>query len=158
MSAVHLKPLSPDDPGYPQQRVRLQYAFSQFMVPYLRRLYREFDGDLVDVIVLGEVAQRNVAQWMARGDGRVEDLDDVAQHPDLLRPCNALSVAEASGIPRETVRRKVNRLIEQGLLYRDGSGDLFVMPRINERFDTLNQEAVADFLDCARYLTRLLGR
>jgi len=154
------KPLrlpEPNDPDYLHKRVRLQYVFSQFMVPYLRRLYQQFDGDLVEVLVLGEVAQRNVVQWMGREDGRAEDLDDIDRHPKLLRPCNALSVAEASGIPRETVRRRVNRLIERGLLYRDSTGNLFVMPGMGHRFDSFSQESLVDFLACAQQIMQMVG-
>jgi DNA-binding IclR family transcriptional regulator len=34
---------------------------------------------------------------------------------------NTLSIAESSGIPRETVRRKVANLVREGWIYRSGS-------------------------------------
>lgn len=38
---------------------------------------------------------------------------------DLLSSCNVSSIAEATGLNRETVRRKVNRLISAGLLIKE---------------------------------------
>jgi DNA-binding IclR family transcriptional regulator len=39
------------------------------------------------------------------------------------RGCNALSIAEATGLPRETVRRKMKRLVDMGFLVRRDGGD-----------------------------------
>lgn len=49
---------------------------------------------------------------------------------DQQRGCNALSIAEATGLPRETVRRKMNRLVEMGILARRGVGDYIWQPGV----------------------------
>ena len=46
-------------------------------------------------------------------------LPQAAQFPSL--GVNALSIAESSGLPRETVRRKVAELVRNGWIAREGS-------------------------------------
>jgi hypothetical protein len=44
--------------------------------------------------------------------------------PALLRKCNVSSIAHATGINRETARRKVNEMIRQGFLVRLDDGTI----------------------------------
>jgi hypothetical protein len=86
-----------------------------FIVRHLVRLYAAFDGDLLAAIVLGEVAHRNLSSYMANGrkagTGGTKAARRVPERGDYL-PTNAFSIAEATGIPRQTVRRKVSALVE----------------------------------------------
>lgn len=68
----------------------------------LRQLGTVFD-DLGDARIFCEILEANLRTRPG----------DTIRH---LRPCNAFSVAQACDIPRETVRRRVNRLIEDGWL------------------------------------------
>ena len=43
---------------------------------------------------------------------------------EALAPCNIASIVEATGLPRETARRKVHRLIKEGILRRLRNGSL----------------------------------
>ena len=52
------------DPGeFEQHYYRAAYLFSRFTVPYLRNVYREFEGDMLLNIVLGEIGTRNVGRF-----------------------------------------------------------------------------------------------
>src|SRR5512137_1397523 len=93
--------------GYQANRARIALALSEFTVPLLSRIYHAFDGDMVAAIVLGEIAHRNVEAWLAEYQNPEELLQDPARRETVMRPYNALSIAEACGLPRETVRRKV---------------------------------------------------
>jgi predicted transcriptional regulator len=44
---------------------------------------------------------------------------------DRQRPINALSVSEATGIPRETVRRKLKMLVKKGVLMEKDGGYIY---------------------------------
>ena len=52
----------------------------------------------------------------------------VAVPPVQLARCNVSSIAVAVGLNRETARRKVNRLVENGMLLKDRSGSLRLSP------------------------------
>ncbi len=44
--------------------------------------------------------------------------------------CSAISLAAATGLPRETIRRKVARLIELGWLEKTGRADVRITPKV----------------------------
>ena len=107
-------------PGYEANRARISVALSEFTVPLLSRIYHAFEGDMVAAIVLGEIAHRNVEAWLARYENAEEQLQDPGRRETLMRPCNALSIAESCGLPRETVRRKIVKLIDRGYIIHKG--------------------------------------
>lgn len=53
--------------------------------------------------------------------------------PNLLRRCNISSVALATGLNRETTRRKVNQLVQLGLLARGADGHVYLHPELRIR-------------------------
>ena len=80
---------------------------------------RHFDGDLDLFLVLAIIGERtftpaNAPEAMSHEEfleGTVRDLSAAA--------INLQSIADYSGIPRETVRRKIETLIEKGWIARD---------------------------------------
>lgn len=51
-----------------------------------------------------------------------------AMPPDCLTKCNVSSIAAATGINRETTRRKVNALVDAGVLLKFDGGSLRLSP------------------------------
>ncbi len=79
-----------------------------------------FDGDVEKAVVLLEVAVRTAQDPRLSG----VDLQSVLSGAVVLTPgltTNMRSIADSSGIPKETVRRKVVALVNEGLLLRDGN-------------------------------------
>ncbi|MFN8936267.1 MAG: hypothetical protein ACK5Y0_10275 [Pseudomonadota bacterium] len=145
-------------PGFDANRVRISLALSQFTVPLLSSVYRQFAGDVVAAIVLGEIAHRNVEAWLndeRNPEAALYDLDH--RRLAVMRPCNALSIAEACGIPRETVRRKVVQLIDRGLIDRDPSGHLFLNRDVGEGLQDSTLATIDALLTTARRLESLLA-
>lgn len=59
------------------------------------------------------------------GPGAPLDLVDLAEPPEEFRAgITRMAVAEITGLPRETVRRKINILIESGWLFEDPDGNV----------------------------------
>lgn len=79
-----------------------------------------FDGDIEKAVVLLEVAVRTMQ------DPSLSHLDletvlsgTIENYPSLST--NMRSIADSSGIPKETVRRKVAALVQEGLILREGN-------------------------------------
>jgi hypothetical protein len=79
-----------------------------------------FDGDVEKAVVLLEVAVRTLQ------DPRLASIDlktvlsgTLDIYPRLTT--NMRSIADSSGIPKETVRRKVAALVKEGLILRQGN-------------------------------------
>ena len=124
-------------------------AMNMFIVRHLVRLYAAFDGDLVGAIVLGEVAHHNLSAYVA--DAATARRTNVSAatpvpSPDDYLPTNAFSIAQATGIPRQTVRRKVKSLVERGWLIEDRRG--LVVSRVPfDHFSALNAALAADVME-----------
>jgi hypothetical protein len=127
----------------PDQRVRIArdkyeansrifaIAFVRFFQQACRAQMKLFADDIDLVVVAGSVAIANIETRMRDKDFRREFRDvSTVVGIDRQRGCNALSVAEATGLPRETVRRKINRLVEMGILVRRGVGDYVLRPGV----------------------------
>ncbi len=156
--AAEPRPVPP--PGYEEHQGEIALRMSHFLLRYLNRLYREFDGDLALVIVLGEVAHHNVCR-MFSGEGPLTPLEETNyDDPALyakLEPCNAFSLAAATGIPRETARRKVGQLVKRGWLQRDPDGSVRIRPAVGQHFrPDFNVHLLTDLLEVSDELRRVL--
>jgi hypothetical protein len=146
---------------FDQHFYRVSFLLSRFTVPYLRSVYREFDGDVLLNIVIGEIGTRNLGQFyeVSRESATFESrLDDVSEHQRVLRPCNALSISDATGIPRETVRRKVNALIERGWVSQNERGHLYLTPLVAQHFQRFLLGLIEELLPVSQELAELLGQ
>ena len=79
-----------------------------------------FDGDVEKAVVLLEVVVRTVQDPRLNG----VDLETVLSGTFEFSPIvsiNMRSIADSSGIPKETVRRKVVALVREGLIRRKGN-------------------------------------
>ena len=80
-----------------------------------RRLFGDDDADVIALAIVATVSER-----LLRSDVDPE-LQSLQKPMPLkeLSSCNINSIAAATGLNRETVRRKVKQLVEQGLLVRE---------------------------------------
>ena len=91
----------------------------------LIQLRKQFFGDLDLMLILAIIGSRSLPARLASAM-TYDEFKSVAKKAANLQPINIQSVAECSGIARETVRRKVNKLEELGLIERSQNGMLHV--------------------------------
>lgn len=91
--------------------------------------WRTIVDDCEKALVMLAVGTIN-GERLLRAEGLEETLRDLRYElpHEYVRQCNISSVAAATGMNRETARRKVNELIEAGLLIRIGRGRLRYSP------------------------------
>lgn len=98
---------------------KLHASHAAALIRFLVQCRQTCDGDLDLFLVLAIIGERtfnarNAPEAMSQEDfysGSVSDFEPLA--------INLQSVADYSGIPRETVRRKIETLIEKGWVKRD---------------------------------------
>lgn len=109
------------------KRLLLTTLINRFTTGYLRRAYQVFAGDLIMALVFGEIAQYNISRalrtLMIESERKPQNWKHLIKAFELekIAPCNALSISEATGIPRETVRRKVKEMEARHWLRREPS-------------------------------------
>lgn len=110
--------------------------------------------------MLATVAQHNVQRYydeVARHSREgLDRLVDAGKHEPYLRPCNAHSVSAATGIPRETVRRKVRWLVGKGWLKVGERGQLSVVRDMSKDFEEFDLETIDRLHDCAEAMKRIM--
>lgn len=100
---------------------KLHAAHAGALTDHLIRCRRACDGDLDLFLVMAIIGERTFSAGNAPDDmshqafvtGTVENIQPL--------PINLQSIADFSGIPRETVRRKLDALIAKGWVKRDGN-------------------------------------
>lgn len=103
-------------------------AHNQGLTELLIALRREFGGDLDALLILLVIGVGTDSEnWEQVLNGSVS-----AKPP---RPTNAASVAEITGIPRESVRRKAGKLVSRGLLTRGEHGEYALANDIARHFE-----------------------
>lgn len=102
---------------YQARHGEIRLHMSHFFLRYLHDLYQAFKGDLALAIVLGEISHHNTARFFSPDQVANESMRTLRESPVHwagMAGCNAYSVSCATGIPRETVRRKVQLLKKRG--------------------------------------------
>lgn len=99
-----------------------QYAFVNFLVDHLTDLSRSYGGDFQQILILAIIGQRrlNVVRGLPGPD---------RPHPETMA-ISASRLADVTGIPRETVRRKLALLERKGWVGQgeDGAWSLLADP------------------------------
>ena len=118
------------------------------MMELWRRGTRDSDTAMIMVAVAAITAER-----FTRG-GLSDDQKtlDWAMPLDKLAPCNVSSIAAATGLNRETARRRVNKLVRSGELIRSENGEIaFPLGRMQDpataRLVRKQLEAVTRFVN-----------
>ena len=138
--------------GYGECRGEIAIRLGHFFLRYLSRLYREFDGDLALPIVLGEIAHHNITRfYSAHGPLPLTAQAHWFEPKSCARltPCNAFSLSAATGIPRETVRRKIATLVKRGWVKRNAKGEVVLVSTVARHFqpDLNVQQLLSELLE-----------
>lgn len=124
----------------------------------LVELRRVFGNDIDKVIILSAIGQQFLTDSNLRPFSRADaEQADFASAP--RRTTNIDALARATGIPRESVRRKVNELVAAGLVERPAQGGLRIGHGAAARLERSTGVSV-EMLDTlfAAYLAMLVAR
>jgi hypothetical protein len=147
-------------PQYERNRGEILLNLSHYNLSYLNLIYQLFDGDLAMVIVLGEISHHNTSDHFnphALENPRVREIQHERDDWRGLEGCNALSISHATGIPRETVRRKIAELKRRGWLADDGGKGLYLTAACVKHFtESSSRDQLRLFLRASRAIERLL--
>ena len=145
---------------YTKHSAAITAYLNDFLLKYLFSLYREFDGDIAKAMILGEVAHHNIRLTSDRLPVSQRDVEllRAALKEDKLPPCNPFSVSEATGIPRETVRRKFAELVRDGYLKKTAGRSYIFTEKLVQKFAPTNMRLFYEFqVLCAR-LSQVLAQ
>lgn len=91
--------------------IAYQYHAVEFLVGHLADLSKQFRGDLQEMLVLAIIGQMELHRRLTHPE------PEAADRPAI----GASRIADVTGIPRQTVRRKLASLAERGWVETDGA-------------------------------------
>jgi hypothetical protein len=145
---------------YQANKTSIAIVMNHFFLRYLNLLYIEFDGDILLPIVLGEIAHHNITKFYSHEKKCFKlNIKKRVDYKDLrsFESCNAHSISEATGIPRETVRRKIDKLVKKGWLIKNANSEVFISQSVGEYFmNNFNKELLSELLEASDCLWELL--
>jgi predicted transcriptional regulator len=135
--------------------------FVHLMMNFLHRADRDrrglYSGDL-DLATVSETVGLASVEADARRPEFIEKFGDFRAVIGIegQRPINALTISQATGIPRETVRRKLKLLVERGVIVEKTRGGYVFKPGFIQKPENLDlvergmRDALQFMNDCVK--------
>lgn len=117
---------------------------------FLIECRKHFNDDLDMFLVLAVIGERTYSQLHADPELTYEEFRDGKAGATPIRDINLRSIADFSGIPRETVRRKIAELTELGWITRNGNGSLVATHKASTDLRPLTEASIT-------YIAEMLG-
>jgi hypothetical protein len=115
---------------HPHSRV-IAYFVREFFLKSSERMSKVFAHDYESAVLFLTISNHNAQKVMTEPALRDRYASDaVTIPPEHIVPVSRMALARATGLPRETVRRKVARLMAKGWV-EEHKGGLCVRPDIN---------------------------
>lgn len=149
----------PDDLAFERFPREITMLIGWFVTHHMHHLYKRFGGDMTLALILGEIAHHNISPFVK--ESRIGDKGDtigwdLGYLHESLEPCNPFSISEATGIPRETCRRKVEKLVECGYIRKHPNGGYTIVEGISDHFRDFNRKAFQRWMAVTRDMQKLV--
>ncbi|MBL0380293.1 MAG: hypothetical protein N839_0005670 [Desulfofustis sp. PB-SRB1] len=145
---------------YEKHKRTIAVLMGRYMLRYHLLLYEKFEGDLITPIILGEIAHHSISKFYHLEGGCLKLRGDAPAAAERLKhqeATNAYSISESTGIPRETVRRKIDKMVEKGWLEKGSKGEITITALVRDHFsDDFNKKLLTELLTTSTCITDLL--
>jgi hypothetical protein len=135
------------------------FAMNRFIIDHMLRSARFFENDAESMLLYGMLAHLNVAHIMPPGTRPSDRLGADGRVPDAqlqLRPVRLRDLEQIMGRPRETIRRRLDRLVKAGRIRRVVDGYVLEVSAVDEEMRALTVDGVKRFVDAAAAVQRVL--
>jgi len=137
----------------------IAFTMNRFVVDQIIRGARHFDNDIEAMILFATVAHLNVVPLMPPGSSpnSVLGADGVLLDAQpRLRAVRLRDLAQITGRPRETVRRKLEILEARGRLLRRADGYVLNVATVDPAMNALTVDGARRFMDASRVIAAAL--
>lgn len=111
------------DARFDQAFAMVAFVANRYLVSQMRRVMVELGVDLESAFIYGTLGMLNIAAEMPPGTAPSRILEEGGQLPeDRVHPVRLSDLSQVAGLPRETVRRKLEKLRGLGKIERTADG------------------------------------
>lgn len=138
----------------------LAFTVNRHIVDHMRRICIELSMDPETAQIWGTLAHMNVLPNLPLGANPMELLDELGREKDLaLTPIRLTELTQVTGLPRETVRRKLERLQTLNKCERTDDGKwVYCSAGVTELEVEFTRKTVLQFLKTAQALLTILDK
>ena len=132
------------------------FTMNRFLIDHMLRATRLFDNDAEAMILFGVLAHLNVLHILPPGARPSKTLDEsgsaLGKPMPALRPVRIRDLVQITGRPRETVRRRLERLEAAGRIRRVVDGYILNTDTVDETMREVTTDAVRRFVLAAHVI------
>lgn len=138
----------------------LAFVGNRFILNHMRRISVEMKLDLETALIWGTLAHMNRLPYLAMNANPMEALDEIGMKiNEELEPLRLTDLVQILGLPRETVRRKLENLRKMGKVERLDDGRwIYLGHMIGDVEREFTRETIVNFLQTAESLRQILGQ
>ena len=141
----------------PQLEVDQSRAVARLSTDYFLRALRLMadvhEGELITGIIFQAIIAANTSHLEQTADGARHAGNDSVPPDELRKPVSVLGIAGALGLPFETTRRHVNRLLASGRCKRVRGG--VIVPQSALQTDVMSDAVRANLANVKRFVREL---
>lgn len=136
----------------------LAFSVNRHIVDHMRRICVELSLDPETAQIWGTLAHMNVLPNLPLGTNPMETLDELGRNSNIaVTPVRLTELTQVTGLPRETVRRKLERLQTLGKCERTEDGTwIYLSAAVTELDVEFTRKTVLQFLKTAQTLLTIL--
>lgn len=146
-------------PEYGRAFGLLAFTLGRFIVDHVIRSARLFDNDTEAMVLFGMLAHLNIVHLMPPGASAITTLDRQGRVPESrskLRPVRLRDLAQITGRPRETIRRKLEHMRSLGLAQRLPDGWVYDPSSVDADMQALTVDSIRRFMQTADVMRSIL--
>lgn len=135
------------------------FALNRYIVDHLLRFGRQFGPDYQMLVVWGVLAHQCVIHLIPAGSRPKDVLNQnglLADPAPDLRSVRQRDLSQITGIPKETVRRKLLKLEQSGWIKRKGQGWVIDRENLDPELREFSRESAKRMLAVADHIHHLL--
>lgn len=134
------------------------FTANRHLIEHMVRTRRELDIDYDTLVVWGILAHLNVAHMIpsAMASSLIE-VDGIVKSPETeMRPLRLRDLEQVTGLPRETIRRKLGKLKSRGYILQTDDGWIINRDAVDQKMREFTRITVLRLLDAAKTIHTLL--
>lgn len=151
-----------DNPGFDAKFENafgpIAFTANRHLIEHMIRAQRELDVDYETLVIWGILAHLNVAHMLPPGRNSLQiEIDDAMKDPRTgMKPLRLRDLEQVTGLPRETIRRKLGKLQSRGYILQADHGWLVNRDAIDQKMREFTRITVLRLLETARTINALL--
>jgi hypothetical protein len=136
----------------------ISFTANRHLIEHMIRVRRSLGIDYDTMLIWGVLAHLNVAHMLPPGKSKsLIEIENEHKDPITgMRPLRLRDLEQVTGLPRETIRRKLNKLQKKNFILKAEDGWIFNRDAIGPEMHEFTRITILRLLETAKTIVTLL--